>query len=79
MTIGARLATSLAVVVAILVLVILGLCWRAGLSPKRPANVSSSAVYIRWLPLPLPHRKRGVWVNCWLQQDEHANSVKLRA
>jgi hypothetical protein len=43
--------------------------------PRRPANVSRSAVFIFGLPVgsPIPLQKKGTWVDCWLDKEHSIN------
>ncbi len=65
------------VICLLLVVAIKCAYWWQKIPPKRPEGVPSSAVYIRWLPVGLPHRKHGVWINCWLDKQRKTNRCRV--
>jgi hypothetical protein len=71
----ALLVLGLALVV--IVTSIVGAYWRANTPPKRPANVSSNAVFLWAGHLGLPAPRHGTWIECWADADDGVNKCRL--
>jgi hypothetical protein len=72
MAILKKLLKRAGAVVVVVVLYFLGIAIWASIPPRRPANVSRSAVFLFGLPVgaPFPTPKRGTWVDCWLDTSD---------
>jgi hypothetical protein len=65
-----------AAVGTLIILAALVLLW-AGYKPRRPRNVSSSALYVLPNNVPFRLRKAGYWLECWFDQHENVDRCKL--
>ena len=76
-TLPEKLTYTLATLVALIVVVIIGFYWLARIPPKRPSTVPTSAVFIWGLPVGLPTAPRGMWVDCWLDSDRNEDRCRV--
>lgn len=65
------------VVVGAVVLAIAGAYWWANVPPKRPKDVSASAVFLWAGHLGLPAAKHGTWIECWADTAKEVNRCRL--
>jgi hypothetical protein len=63
--------------IAVLVLLIAGAYWWSNVPPRRPSDVSSTAVFLWAGHLGLPAPKHGTWLECWTDWKIPANKCRL--
>jgi hypothetical protein len=56
---------------------IVGAYWWSNIPPKRPPDVSASAVFLWTGHLGLPALKHGTWIECWADTETGVNKCKL--
>lgn len=77
MTLGKTVAWVGGIILVLLIVGIKSLYWWADTPPKRPANVSSSAVFFWGLPVGLPGPKRGDWITCRFDPKQSADRCRI--
>jgi len=63
--------------VGLVVVGIWGAYWWSNTPPRRPSNVSSSAVFLPAGHLGLPAPKHGTWIECWFVESPMVNRCRL--
>lgn len=69
----ARIFVAAFVLVA---LVIVGAYWWSNVPPSRPKGLSTSAQWLWGPPTGLPGPKRGIWISCWIDNQDGKSQCK---